>query len=52
MDPTSMMWIITQVAEKHGCKILDVDLEKQLVNLDGPEENKIACALALSEVLG
>jgi hypothetical protein len=47
-----LLTIVTQIAEKHGCKIVDIDLENHTLNLDGPECNQVACAIELESVLG
>lgn len=50
-EEAATLTLIANIAQAHGCKLIDVDLEKQLINLEGPEENRIACALALEEAL-
>jgi hypothetical protein len=52
MNDAQMLTIITHIVEKHGCRIKKVDIENHLVNLEGPEDAKVACAIALAEVLG
>ena len=47
-----LLTIVTQIAEKHGCKVVDIDLENHTLNLDGPECNQVACAIELESVLG
>lgn len=50
-DEVTALTLITNIAQAHGCKLIDVDLEKHHIRLEGPEENKIACAIALEEAL-
>jgi c-di-GMP-binding flagellar brake protein YcgR len=47
-----LLTIVTHIAEKHGCKIVDIDLDNHTLNLDGPECNQVACAIELESVLG
>jgi hypothetical protein len=47
-----ILTIVKNVVEQHGCKLVDFDLENQVINIEGPEEAKAECALALQEVLG
>ena len=47
----SLLTMITQVVERHGCKLVDVDFENMVINVEGSEEDKVACALALQDVL-
>lgn len=47
-----LLTIVTQIAEKHGCRIVDIDLENHTLNLDGPECDQVACAIELESVLG
>ncbi|MBU2521870.1 MAG: hypothetical protein KKH84_05635 [Proteobacteria bacterium] len=42
---------ISLIASKHGCRIVDIDLAKRIINLDGPPEAEMACILELEEVL-
>lgn len=47
-----ILTIVNNVVEQHGCKLVDIDLENQILNIEGPEDAKAACAIALQEVLG
>ncbi len=42
---------ISLIASRHGCRIVDIDLAKRIINLDGPSESEMACILELEEVL-
>ncbi len=48
---SQLLTIIVNTVEKHGCKLADVDLDKHIIKLEGPEKNKKACAKALAEIL-
>ncbi len=52
LDSAQMVTIVTQIVEKHGCRLVDIDLENKILNIEGSEEAKTQCALALQEVLG
>ena len=47
----TLLSMVTQVVEKHGCRLVDFDPENQIINIEGPEEAKVACALALQDLL-
>ena len=51
MDETNFLNLLKHTVERHGCKIVDIDLEHHIVNLDGPEEAVNACARAISELV-
>jgi hypothetical protein len=44
--------MVSNIVEKHGCKIVDIDYDNKVLNLDGPDEAVAACARALAEMLG
>jgi hypothetical protein len=44
--------MIRQIVEEHGCTIVNIDLGNQILNIDGPEEAQVACAIALGHLLG
>jgi hypothetical protein len=46
-----VLTIVTQIAEQNGCRLVDIDLENRIVNLEGPEEDQLRCAAALERVL-
>lgn len=52
MDETIFLNLLTATVEKHGCRILDLDLENHIINLDGPDEKVHACAEAIAEFMG
>ena len=51
MDDTTFLNVLKSTVENHGCTIIDVDLEKHIINLDGPDDAVTACALAISELV-
>lgn len=52
MDDAQLLTIVKNVVEQHGCKLVDVDLENFIINIEGPEEAKAECAIALGKILG
>lgn len=42
--------MVSSILEEHGCKIIDVDFENNVLNLDGPDDAVAACARALTEL--
>jgi len=42
---------ITEEAETFQAKVNQIDLEKQIFDIECPEENKAECAIALHKVL-
>jgi ribosome maturation factor RimP len=51
MSDAQILTLVTAVVEKHGCKLIDVDLENHIINLEGSDDAKVKCAIALEEVL-
>ena len=43
--------LITKEAKKFGATIKEIDLEKQILDIDCPDENRIECAVALEKIL-
>ena len=52
LNDAQMLTVVQNVVEKYGCKISDFDLEKKIINLEGPEDAKADCARAIVEILG
>lgn len=52
LSDAQLLTIVKNVVEEHGCKLVDVDFENQVINLEGPEDAKERCAVALAEILG
>ena len=51
MDEATFLNVLKMTVENHGCTIVDFDLEKHIINLDGPDESVNACALAISKLV-
>lgn len=52
MDEGLFLTMLKQTVERHGCKIVDIDIENKMINLDGPEESVDSCARAIAELIG
>ena len=52
LTDAQILTIVKNVVEQHGCTLVDIDLENQILNIEGPEDAKAECAIALQEVLG
>ena len=47
-----LLTIVKTVVEQNGCTLAEIDFEKHILNIDGPEEAQARCAVALQDVLG
>jgi ribosome maturation factor RimP len=47
-----LLTIVKNVAEQHGCRLVDIDFDKHIVNIEGPDDAQAQCAVALEQVLG
>ena len=52
LEDSQLLTLVTNIVEQHGCRIVEIDLENYVLNIDGPEEAQLQCALALEDVLG
>jgi len=52
MEEAQLLTIVTHIVEQHGCRLVDFDPDNQIINVEGPEEAKTQCAMALASVLG
>jgi hypothetical protein len=43
--------LITKEAEKFQAEVKEIDLEKQILDIDCPDENRVECAIALQKIL-
>lgn len=43
--------LVTQEAEKFEAKVKQIDLQKQILDIDCPDENKAECAVAIQKIL-
>jgi hypothetical protein len=47
-----LLTIVKNVVEQNGCRLIDIDFDNHILNIEGSEEAQARCALALEEVLG
>jgi hypothetical protein len=47
-----LLTIVKNVVEQNGCRLVDIDFDNHVLNIEGSEEDQARCALALEEVLG
>jgi hypothetical protein len=43
--------LVKQEAKKFEAKVIQIDLVKQILNIDCPDENKAECAIAIQKIL-
>lgn len=48
---TPSLDIIVKTVAQYGCKLVDIDLENHILNIEGPEAAQTECALALEKLL-
>ena len=48
---TPSLDIIVKTVEQFGCKLVDIDLDHHILNIEGPEAAQTECALALEKLL-
>ena len=49
---TQFFSLLSTIASKHGCRLVDIDADKRIVKIAGPSESEYACAVELEEILG
>jgi phage tail tube protein FII len=47
-----LLTIVKNVVEQNGCRLIEIDFENHILNIEGSDEAQARCALALEEVLG
>jgi hypothetical protein len=47
-----VLGLVSQIVAKHGCKIVEIDLENHILNIEGPEDKQVECALEIEKILG
>lgn len=47
-----ILTIVKNVVEQNGCRLVDIDFDHHVLNIEGSEEAQARCALALEDVLG
>ena len=52
LTETQFFSLVSTIASKHGCLLVDIDDDKGIVNISGPSESEYTCAIELEEILG
>ena len=52
LTETRFFSLVSTIAGKHGCLLVDIDDDKRIINIVGPPETEYACAVELDEILG
>lgn len=52
MTESEFVTRINLIAESHNCRTVFIDPDNRLINLEGPDEAQVACAIEISEVMG
>lgn len=52
LTPEEFINVISLIASSNGCRIVELDLVKRIINLEGPPESEIACAIEIERILG
>jgi hypothetical protein len=47
-----ILTIVKNVVEQNGCRLVDIDFDNHILNIEGSEEAQARCAQALEAVLG
>jgi hypothetical protein len=47
-----LLTIVQNVVEQNGCRLVDIDFDNHILNIEGSEEAQARCAVALERVLG
>jgi hypothetical protein len=48
---TTFFTVLNSTVEEHGCRIENIDFDRQVINLEGPDEAVEACAKAIADLL-
>lgn len=44
--------LISTITSQHACQILNIDVNKKIINITGPSGSEAACAIQLEKILG
>ncbi|MBW2606115.1 MAG: hypothetical protein JRD05_00620 [Deltaproteobacteria bacterium] len=42
---------VSLIASKHGCRIVDINMDRHIIEFKGPTENEMACSMELDNAL-
>lgn len=52
LDKFQVLQIVSNIVQKHGCTLLELDIDNHVINIDGPEEARVTCAMEIEAALG
>ena len=52
LTETQFFSLVSTITSQHGCRLVDIDVDKHIINIVGPPESEYACAAELEEILG
>ena len=52
LTETQFFSLVSTIASKHGCLLVDIDDDKGIINISGPSEAEYTCAIELEKILG
>ncbi len=52
LTETQFFSLVSTIACKHGCLLVDIDDNKCIINISGPSESEYTCAIELEKILG
>jgi hypothetical protein len=52
LTETQFFSLVSTIASKHGCLLVDIDVDKCIINIAGPSESEYVCAVEIDEILG
>ena len=51
LTETQFFSLVSTIASQHGCRLVDIDVKKRIINIAGPSESEYSCAVELGEIL-
>ena len=51
LTETQFISLVSTIASQHGCRLVDIDVNKRIINIAGPSELEYACAVELMKIL-
>ena len=52
LTETQFFSLVSTIVSQHGCRLVDIDIDKRIINIAGPSESEYVCAVELEEILG
>lgn len=51
MDEAQFLTLAREIIQQHNCEIVNIDLENCILEVEGPEERQLDCALQLGRLI-